>query len=482
MSAKSTQRVLDDVLTFAEVGLETPVYDWQAKILGAIDKFAHSDRIKIAVSAPNGAGKSERVVGVAILRWLNRFPRGRVILTSADAKQIDFQIMPAIKKHAARFPAWEFLGRTIRTHEQGFFLSFTTDEPSRAEGHHKSTPSPLLMIVDEAKSVETEIFQALDRCTYNVLLYISSPGLKTGRFYDAFTLHREQFLLTEQVGLKDCPHISAERIRDVIETYGEKAPFVRSTIFGEFMAEDESSPMAVNYEKLMATLESPPGALISRHDYSAFCDFAAGGDENVLAIRSGNKLLELVAWRERDTTASVGRFIIEFRKHHLRAGQIWGDAGGMGTPMCDMLADAGWSINRFDFGGKAGNSQIYYNKGCEIWMRLSRMVEKGEIVLINDPTLIGQLTTRRIFYDLKGRVRLESKDDLRARGIKSPDRADAVAGCFALGSPSFTKFAKQTDDPWEQLDQYYEGLPEDFRNNSTGESAIQKKIGGWAGE
>jgi hypothetical protein len=111
------RKILDDVLSFAEVGLETPVYDWQAKILGAIDKFALNDRIKIAVSAPNGAGKSERIVGVAILRWLNRFPKGRVILTSADAKQIDFQIMPAIKKHAARFPAWEFLGRTIRTHD-----------------------------------------------------------------------------------------------------------------------------------------------------------------------------------------------------------------------------------------------------------------------------------------------------------------------------------------------------------------------------
>ena len=158
---------------------------------------------------------------------------------------------------------------------------------------------------------------------------------------------------------------------------------------------------------------------------AAFCDFAAGGDENVLAIRSGNKLLELIAWRERDTTASVGRFIIEFRKHHLRAGQIWGDAGGMGTPMCDMLADAGWSINRFDFGGKAGNSQIYYNKGCEIWMRLSRMVEKGEIVLINDPTLIGQLTTRRIFYDLEG----QSPPGVQGRSAGSRDQVTRPRGC-----------------------------------------------------
>ena len=479
MSKRST---LDDVLSFAEIGLETPLYPWQHKILLAIDTYAQRDRIKIAVSAPNGAGKSERVVGVAILRWLNRFPRGRVVLTSADAKQIDFQIMPAIRKHASRFPAWEFLGRSIRTHDNGFFLSFTTDEPSRAEGHHKSAHSPLLIIIDEAKSVENEIFQAFDRCTFNVELLISSPGLKMGRFFDAFTAHREQFLLISQIGLPDCPHISTERIRDVIETYGENAPFVRSTIYGEFMAEDESTPMAISYERLMTLLDDPPGALISRHDYSAFCDFAAGGDENVLAIRSGNKLLELVAWRERDTTASVGRFIIEFRKHHLRAGQIWGDAGGMGTPMCDMLADAGWSINRFEFGAKSSRPDVYYNRGAEIWGRLGRAIEKGELVLINDPTLISQLTTRKIFYDLKGRVKLESKDDMRARGLKSPDRADAVAGAFALGSPTFAKFAKQTDDPWEQLDQYYDGLPNDFRAGDSGDAALQKKLGGWAGE
>ena len=128
------RKVIDDVLAFAEVGLETPLYDWQAKILMAIDKFSLNDRIKVAVSAPNGAGKSERVVGVAILRWLNRFPRGRVVLTSADAKQIDFQIMPAIRKHASRFPAWEFLGRTVKTHDHGFFLSLPRMSPPERKG------------------------------------------------------------------------------------------------------------------------------------------------------------------------------------------------------------------------------------------------------------------------------------------------------------------------------------------------------------
>ena len=73
--------------------------------------------------------------------------------------------------------------------------------------------------------MEPEIFAAFDRCTYNVLLYISSPGIKLGRFYDAFTEHRDQFILTAQVGLTDCPHISKERIDDVIATYGADKPF-----------------------------------------------------------------------------------------------------------------------------------------------------------------------------------------------------------------------------------------------------------------
>jgi phage terminase large subunit len=475
-------RTLDDVLSFAEIGLKMSLYDWQLKVLATIDRSSHHDRIKVAVCAPNGSGKSERIVAISILRWLNRFPRGRVISTSADSKQLDSQVMPALKAHQAKFPGWEFLGRSIRTHDGGFMLGFTTDEPARAEGHHSNRHSPLLVIVDEAKSVDNEIFQAFDRCSYNVLLLVSSPGLKQGRFYDAFTQHREQFLMTMQVGLTDCPHISGERIQDVIDTYGEHSPFTRSTLYGEFMAESDSQPMAVNYERLMDVINNPPGALLTRHEYAAFCDFAAGGDENVLAIRCGNKLLDLITFRDRDTAAAVGRFIIEFRRHNLRANQIWGDAGGLGHPMCDMLAEAGWPINRFQFGGKPNQDQLFKDRGTEIWASLARRIDKREIVLLNDPSLISQLSTRKTFYDMKGRLRLESKDDMRTRGVKSPDRADAVAGAFAHGSQTFAEFARRRESPWAALDEFWEGYEE--AHSLAGDpqaETIQKKMGAWTG-
>jgi hypothetical protein len=80
-------------------------------------------------------------------------------------------------------------------------------------------------------------------------------------------------------------------------------------------------------------------------------------------------------------------------------------------------------------------------------------------VLINDPTLIGQLTSRKTTYDMRGRLGIEKKDDMAARGVKSPDRADAVIGAFSHGVSDFAIFMKRMDDPWERkLEEAYEGF------------------------
>jgi hypothetical protein len=154
----------------------------------------------------------------------------------------------------------------------------------------------------------------------------------------------------------------------------------------------------------------------------------------------------------------VGRFIREFRKHGLRAEQIWGDAGGLGLPMCDMLRDAGWPINRFSFGAPANDDDHYVSRGAEIWHSIGQRLSKGELVLFNDPTLVAQLTSRKTTIDARGRLGIEKKEDMAARGVKSPDRADAVCGAFAHGVQSFATYARKLKDPWEKLDEAYEGM------------------------
>ena len=58
----------------------------------------------------------------------------------------------------------------------GFSSLLPPMKVSRAEGHHKNQHSPLLIIIDEAKSVGNDIFQAFDRCSFNVQLLIARRG------------------------------------------------------------------------------------------------------------------------------------------------------------------------------------------------------------------------------------------------------------------------------------------------------------------
>lgn len=100
---------------FVELVLGLEMYEWQDDALSPIgnllDPVGNTRRIAISVVAPNGSGKSERVVAGAGLYWLGLFPRGRVIVTSKDSKQINEQVWPALKKHERNphFAGWHWV-------------------------------------------------------------------------------------------------------------------------------------------------------------------------------------------------------------------------------------------------------------------------------------------------------------------------------------------------------------------------------------
>jgi hypothetical protein len=427
-------------IRFAEVILGGKLYPWQDQVLRWFED--PTKRMLGALVTPNGAGKSSGVVAALALWWASVHRRGKVVITTKDSKQLDQQIYPAMERHRPTLKGWtwttspyiEIRAASDHRKRRGKIVAFTTNDAGRAEGWHKDDDydGPLLIIVDEAKSVEEEIFRAIDRCTYNALLYVSSPGLALGSFYDAFTRNRPLFAC-RTVSLEDCPHIPKERIKGIIDKYGEKHPFTRSTVFGEFMDQDEG--MAVVFplrivEKSLATAGSRLGPQASRHtDQSAFCDFAAGGDENVLAIRSGNRLEIAAAWRDRDTMAAVGRFIIEFTKAGLQSHEIFADEGGLGKPMIDALWRSGWEVNRVNNGQKAYDP-AYEARGAEMWHETAAAATRGEVILPADDDLISQLTTRRASITSDGRLGIEPKRELAKRNLPSPDRADAICGAW----------------------------------------------------
>jgi hypothetical protein len=160
---------------------------------------------------------------------------------------------------------------------------------------------------------------------------------------------------------------------------------------------------------------------------------AAGGDENVLAIRRDGHVHIAAAWRSPDTQTSIGRFVQEFQKAGLEAHEIFADEGGLGRPMVDRLWELGWQVNRVNFGAKPFDPG-YENRGAEMWYETAAAMARREMTIGPDDELIAQLTTRKGKPLGNGKLGLESKADLKSRGGTSPDRADAVCGAWTCRS------------------------------------------------
>lgn len=98
--------------------------------------------------------------------------------------------------------------------------------------------------------------------------------------------------------------------------------------------------------------------------------------------------------------------------------------------------EEGYHLQRFNNGQAAKRTEIYTNLAAEWWSTVGQPIERRAVIIPNDEKLVAQLTSRRKQYDSKGREKLESKADLRARGVESPDRADALIGAIILGQES----------------------------------------------
>jgi hypothetical protein len=132
---------------------------------------------------------------------------------------------------------------------------------------------------------------------------------------------------------------------------------------------------------------------------------------------------------------SVGRFLAHFRRLGLIGYQIGGDEG-YGHQLMDRMAEQSYHLQRFNNGSPAKRNDIFANLSAEWWSTVGELVERKLIRIPNDEKLIAQLTSRRKFYNSSGKEKLESKEDLRSRGVESPDRADALIGAvmMALGA------------------------------------------------
>ena len=429
MSATTTKtKKLDpsvtDLENFSKEIFGMELYPWQEKAMKGIT--GKGGKCRVAVRAANGSGKTTHLAAPAALWHALIYPNSITITTSGVYRQVKEQMWPCIRSLAAKVKGWGIqVNQTdLVTSTGSRIIGFSTDDPGRFEGWHADN---LMIICDESKTVQDGIFEAIARCQPSRQLVISSPGGTSGEFWRIFNKQQHLWDL-HKVTAYDCPHISEQWIEEQFERWGRDHPLIKSMVFGEFMEADDER-LVIPYATLDNAIANPPRK--SGKDVTCGVDFAGGGDENAMAIRRGNKVEKIITWRDNDTMASVGRFIIEFKKEGLKEDQIYCDVGGLGLPMADALREAGWNIHRINFGGRAQDSDAFVNRSVEMWFTLARLLEKCEIILPDDEVLSQQLTQRRCSASKNGKLNLESKSEMKSRGLASPDRADAVVMAVA---------------------------------------------------
>jgi len=367
-----------------------------------------------------------------------KHPSGKVVYVSKDSRQVSDQFWYAVRRHLHHFPDWKVTEsqHLIETPGGGYLRAFTTKDAGRVEGFHRGIDSPLLFLVDEAKSIEEEIFRGIDRCDFSVLSYISSPDEKTGRFYEAF--QSDQFVKFH-AGLLDCKHIGKERTEQIRAWYGPEDPYTKSVLEGEFMDYGAGQPHIIEHGELEAWRNRTIGFLDGRTVFA--CDFARGGDDNVLIVRRGNRLSEIRTCREKDTTRAVEWFAREIRdlgySRNDKMTSVFGDATGVGGPMCDQLRKHGIAVIDFNFGGKSDDPR-FKNEGARVWYATAQLIRESKIMpppyeQQDVKRLFSQLANRYTKIEENGKLGLERKEEMKSRGVSSPDIADAF--CMVFGTP-----------------------------------------------
>jgi phage terminase large subunit len=419
-----TRAQVDHFITpvgFAEMKLKMTLYTKQKEALDAFQPIG----CQVSLASANGGGKSSRVLVAAILWHLSMFPKGRFACTSGKYSQIEEQIMPALWAYKQMFPDWKWFDSPyIETEEGGFFTGFSTKKPGYAEGFHDDGEDvPLAFVVDEAKSCEPWLEGVVEgRIHPTRLMLMSSHGFAEGWFYDSQTRRKNDFACIQQKA-SDCPHLTQQYISDVRRKWGQTG--LADSILGEgFMRLVEDA--VIDYKQYDYLVDNPPKP--AHGEIHAFCDFAwsSDGDESVLAMRNGNIITLEACFRAEGLHAVCDRFVYEFKRLNLQAWQISGDEGGGGQLVMDELDRRGWHLQRWNNGAPANDADHFQDSKAEVMYNFSELVDMKSLVLPKDDDLRFQLISRKRKMGTKGRLAIETKAEMKERGVFSPDRADAV--------------------------------------------------------
>ena len=129
----------------------------------------------------------------------------------------------------------------------------------------------------------------------------------------------------------------------------------------------------------------------------------------------------------------VAERIISFRNKHLPEA-IAVDGDGLGDGVVDQLQHHGYTKGLFESHGgeRPRDFNMHFNRRSEVWRLMRDWFHKGSVEIPDDPELEVDLTGPEYGFSSKNQIQLERKEDMKRRGLASPDLGDGLAMTFAV--------------------------------------------------
>ena len=427
---------------------------WQRRVLRMLrDHIAANrgqvemDTLRAAVSSGRGIGKSALVSWLIL--WMLTTRIGSTVMVSANSEaqlrgvtwgELTKWAAMAINSHwweisATKLVPAQWLTQIVeRDLKKGtrYWAAegrlWSEENPDAYAGTHNM--DGMMLIFDEASGIADAIWPVgAGFFTENILdrywFAFSNPRKNSGYFFECFHGKRD-FWKTMQIDARTVEGTDPRVYQQIIDEYGEDSPQARVEVYGEFPAQGEDqfiAPRLVEDAEKRPAWKDPSAPIVLGVDPAR-----SGADSTVIVARQGRDLLAIRRYRGDDTMTVVGH-VIEAIEDFLPALTVI-DEGGLGYGILDRLTEQRYKVRGVNFGWKAKASIMWGNKRAELWGTMREWLKTASIP--KDRQLKTDLTGPKTKPDSSGTVYLESKKDMKSRGLASPDAADALACTFAF--------------------------------------------------
>lgn len=320
----------------------------------------------------------------------------------------------------------------IQYPKESFAVARTSrrENPEALQGFHSDT---IIFVIDEASGVPEEVFQVAEGALSTegaFVLMIANPTRMEGYFYESHHKMRDSWA-TEHWDGEDSPLVSRQYIMDMEKKYGRESAIFKIRVNGDFAGNPDGIIPLDMIEGAVGRNVEAFGEIVWGVDVARF-----GKDRSSLAKRQGNKLLEKVlVWSGKDTMQLSGIIKNEFDETPVkqRPVAIFVDVIGIGAGVVDRLKEMQLPVIGVNVAETPSAKEKYARLRDEIWFRAREWFEGKDVSIPEDEELIGELTLPTYKLTSTGKIQVESKDDLKKRGVSSPDIADAFCLTFARG-------------------------------------------------